>query len=107
MDIMKHMWPADLAVIWGRLKSLNVNHGFPANSKPFVVGEVSDGYDLQRHGFLASEYFGLGTVTEFRYSEEISRVFSGRDLLKWLSSFGQLILSLVLILILILILIQI
>ncbi|XP_070501831.1 alpha-amylase A-like [Chironomus tepperi] len=89
VDIMKHMWPHDVQAIWSRLKTLNVNHGFAANSKPFVVGEVSDGYDLQRHGFLASEYFHLGTVTEFRYSEEISRVFSGRDLLKWLQSFGE------------------
>jgi alpha-amylase len=83
------MWPHDVQAIWSRLKTLNTNHGFAANSKPFVVGEVSDGYDLQRHGFLASEYFHLGTVTEFRYSEEISRVFSGRDLLKWLQSFGK------------------
>lgn len=36
-----------------------------------------------------SDYFPLGTVTEFRYSQEISRVFSGNDLLKWLNSFGE------------------
>lgn len=36
-----------------------------------------------------SEYFPLGTVTEFRYSQEISRVFGGNDLLKWLQTFGE------------------
>jgi alpha-amylase len=68
---------------------LNTNHGFAPNSFPFVVGEVSDGYDLNQHGFLGSEYFPLGTITEFRFSEQISNVFSGRDLLKWLQSFGE------------------
>jgi hypothetical protein len=50
---------------------------------------VSDGHDLHQHGLLGSEYFLLGTSTEFRYSEEISRVLSGNDLLKWLQSFGE------------------
>lgn len=36
-----------------------------------------------------SDYFKLGTVTEFRYSQEISRAFSGNNLLKWLGSFGE------------------
>lgn len=81
-------WPHDLEVIWSRLKNLNVAHGFPSNSRPFVVGEVIAGYSIANDGFLASEYFHLGTVTEFRYSQEISRVFSGNDLLKWLQSFG-------------------
>jgi alpha-amylase len=71
------------------LKNLNVNYGFNPNSRPFVVGEVHDGYDLQLHGFLGSDYFELGTITEFRYSHEISKAFSGGNLLKWLGSFGE------------------
>jgi hypothetical protein len=82
-------WPGDLEVIWARLGNLNTAHGFAANARPFVVGEVSDGYDLARHGFLGSEYFSLGTITEFRYSEELSNAFLGNNLLKWLQSFGE------------------
>lgn len=88
VDAMKHMWPGDLEVIWGRLKNLNTNYGFAANSRPFVVGEVIGGADGSE-GFYASDYFKLGTVTEFRFSQEISRVFSGNDQLKYLSTFGE------------------
>jgi alpha-amylase len=52
VDIMKHMWPEDLKVIWSRLKTLNVNFGFAPNLKPFVVGEVHDGFSIEEHGFL-------------------------------------------------------
>jgi alpha-amylase len=31
----------------------------------------------------------LGTVTEFRVSQDLSRLFKGDDLLKWLQSFGE------------------
>ncbi|KAL7040556.1 hypothetical protein ACKWTF_000444 [Chironomus riparius] len=89
VDAMKHMWPGDLEVIWSRLKNLNTAHGFAANSRPFVVGEVIAGFSVANDGFLGSEYFPLGTITEFRYSQEISRVFGGNDLLKWLQSFGE------------------
>lgn len=89
VDIMKHMWPHDLEVIWSRLTPLNTQFGFAPNSKPFVVGEVSDGHDRAVHGFLGSDYFPLGTITEFRYSEEISGCFAGRNQLRWLQSFGE------------------
>jgi hypothetical protein len=71
------------------LKNLNTAHGFAANSRPFVVGEVIAGYNLENDGFLGSDYFKLGTITEFRYSQEISRVFSGNELLKYLTNFGE------------------
>ena len=83
-DIMKHMWPQDLENIWGRLKTLNVNYGFAANSKPFVVGEVYDDGTV-----TGDEYFHLGTVTEFKYTNAIARSFRGEDALKWLQSFGE------------------
>lgn len=43
LDAMKHMWPADLEYILSRMKNLNTNYGFPANTRPFVVGEVIQG----------------------------------------------------------------
>lgn len=84
VDIMKHMWPQDLEVIWGRLKDLNVNYGFAANSRPFVVGEVYDDQVVS-----GSEYWHLGTTTEFRYPNAITKSFRGQDALKWLQSFGE------------------
>lgn len=47
------MWPGDLEVIWSRLKNLNTNYGFAANSRPFVVGEVIAGFSIANDGFLA------------------------------------------------------
>lgn len=34
------MWPTDLAVIYNRLKPLNTEFDFPADSKPFIYQEV-------------------------------------------------------------------
>lgn len=65
-DAMKHMWPEDLQNIFGRLKNLNTNYGFAANSRPFIVGEVIDNGGEAIDG---SEYFSLGTITEFRFSD--------------------------------------
>ena len=80
--------PADLEAIWARLRNLNTNYGFASNQRPFVVGEVIGGHDGSE-GFFASDYFPLGTVTEFRYSQDISRSFSGGSQLRWLQNFGE------------------
>jgi alpha-amylase len=85
-DAMKHMEPSDLQVIFGRLKTLNTNFGFAANSRAFVVGEVID------HGGEAisgTEYFSVGTITEFRFENAMSRSFRGQSALKWLNNFGE------------------
>jgi alpha-amylase len=42
VDAMKHMWPGDLEVIFGRLKNLNTNYGFPSNARAFITSEVID-----------------------------------------------------------------
>lgn len=42
VDAVKHMWPGDLSVIYGRLRNLNTNYGFAANSRPFITQEVID-----------------------------------------------------------------
>lgn len=85
VDAMKHMEPADLANIFGRLKNLNTNFGFAANSKAFIVGEVIDNGGEAISG---TEYFSLGTITEFRYSNDISRTFRGGSALRFLNNFG-------------------
>lgn len=41
VDAAKHMWPADLKSIYGRLNNLNTNF-FAANSRPFIAQEVID-----------------------------------------------------------------
>lgn len=84
VDVMKHMWPEDLENIWGRLKNLNVNHGFPSNSRPFVIGEVYDD-----DAITGDEYHHLGTTTEFKYMNALSKSFRGQDSLKWLRTFGE------------------
>ena len=65
--------------IFGRLNNLNTAHGFAANSRPFITQEV---IDLGGEAISKDQYLHLGTVTEFRYSAEIGRVFRGYDLLK-------------------------
>lgn len=41
VDAVKHMWPADLANIYGRLNNLSTNF-FYAGSRPFIAQEVID-----------------------------------------------------------------
>lgn len=87
VSYFQHMYPNDLANIFGRLKNLNTNFGFPSNSKPYIVGEVIGGGPGDV--IQASEYFSLGTVTEFSYSNELTRAFSGNNALRWLRNFGE------------------
>ena len=77
---MKHMWPADLQVIFSQLHNLNTNHGFAANSRAYMVGEVIDNGNEAISG---TEYFGFSSITEFRYSNAISNSFRGNDQLRW------------------------
>ena len=85
-DAMKHMHPIDLENIFARLKPLNTNFGFASNSKAFIVGEVIDNGGEAISG---TEYFPLGTITEFRYSNDLSRTFRGNSALRWLQNFGE------------------
>jgi alpha-amylase len=75
-----------LEYIFSRLNNLNTAFGFPANSRPFLTQEV---IDLGGEAITKDEYLHLGTVTEFRFSAEIGRVFRGYDLLKHLRNFGE------------------
>ena len=49
-------------------------HGFSKDSKPFFYHEVIDRND---GAVLVSEYFHLGWVTEFRYSQKIGCAANG------------------------------
>jgi len=66
-------------MILAGLHNLNTNHGFAANSRPFIVQEV---IDLGGEAITRDEYLHLGVVTEFRFSAEIGRVFRGHDFLR-------------------------
>lgn len=84
-DAAKHMWPRNLAVIYGRIKSLNPSHGFKSGAKPFIYQEV---IDLGNEPISKNEYTSMGVVTEFGYSDAIGRVFRGLEPLKKLKNFG-------------------
>ena len=85
VDAAKHMWPSDLKIIYNRLKTLNSSYGFSSDARPFIYQEVID-----NGGEAVSKYeYTFAAVSEFRYSSELSRCFSGNDDLKWLKTFGE------------------
>ncbi|GLV35220.1 Amylase related [Carabus blaptoides fortunei] len=86
LDAAKHMWPADMQAILSRVKNLNTEHGFAANSRPFIYQEVIDrgtNEAISKH-----EYTFIGAVTEFKHSDEIGRAFRGYNDLKYLITWG-------------------
>lgn len=85
VDASKHMYPSDLEIIFSRVKNLNTSFGFEPNSDPFVYQEVID----NGNEAISKYEYTYACVTEFRYSSEIGRSFSGGDDLKWLSGFGE------------------
>ncbi|KFB47455.1 AGAP012230-PA-like protein [Anopheles sinensis] len=87
VDAAKHMWPEDMEVIFGRLNNLNTAYGFAPGSRAFLAQEV---IDTGSHEVVRKyEYTHLGTVTEFMFSSELGRAFSGNNALRWLSNFGE------------------
>lgn len=85
IDAAKHMWPEDLKVIFSSLKDLNTEFGFEKGARAFIFQEVIDyGGDVIKR----EEYVGFGPVTDFIFSRELSKAFSGHNQLKWLKSFG-------------------
>lgn len=86
VDAAKHMWPGDLEVIYGSVRNLNTDHGFPAGARPFITQEV---IDFGGEGISRDEYRHLGTITEFRFSGEIGGVFRGYNNLRWLINWGE------------------
>ncbi|KAJ8409556.1 hypothetical protein AAFF_G00229570 [Aldrovandia affinis] len=70
VDACKHMWPEDLEAVCSRLHNLNTSW-FPSGSKPFIFQEV---IDLGGEAITASEYYGTGRVTEFKYGAKLGTV---------------------------------
>ncbi|CAO1327181.1 unnamed protein product [Diamesa serratosioi] len=86
VDAAKHMWPSDLKIIYNSLQTLNSSFGFTPEAYPFIYQEVID-----NGGEAISKYeYTFAAVSEFRYSSELSRCFSGNDDLRWLKTFGEL-----------------
>ncbi|XP_032821982.1 alpha-amylase-like [Petromyzon marinus] len=86
-DASKHMWPGDIQDIVGRLKNLNSQY-FPSNSKAFIFQEV---IDLGGEAISASEYFGIGRVTEFKFGAklgEVVRKWNGQKM-SYLHNWGE------------------
>ena len=78
------MWPMDLLAIYDKLKNLNTEFSFPQDARPFIYQEV---IDLGGDAVSKTEYSGMGAVTEFMHSRDISLTFQGKkslhDLLGW------------------------
>ena len=85
VDAAKHMWPGDLAVIFGKLKNLR-SDTFGSGVKPFIFQEV---IDMGGEPIKMSEYFGTGRVTDFIYGQKLAEIFLHKtNQAKWLSNFG-------------------
>ncbi|KAK8405762.1 hypothetical protein O3P69_001926 [Scylla paramamosain] len=69
IDAAKHMWPEDLQAMMSLTSDLNTDQGFPANTRPFFYHEVIDRND---GAVTVQEYYGMGRITEFRYSQKIA-----------------------------------
>ena len=83
---IKHMEPEDLQNIFGRLNNLNVEFGFAADARAFIIGQI----DVHSNDLISgTEYFSIGIVTEFRFSNGIAKSFRGQSALKWLNIFGE------------------
>ncbi|XP_062335950.1 pancreatic alpha-amylase-like [Osmerus eperlanus] len=70
VDACKHMWPEDLKAIYERLHNLNTTW-FPVDSRPLIYQEV---IDVGGEPVTASQYSGLGLVTEFKYGAKLGSV---------------------------------
>lgn len=86
VDAVKHMWSGDLQVIYSRLANLAQDHGFSANTRPFIIQDV---VDISDDGVSKFEYTSLGTITEYRFSETIGSIFGGQQRLSSLINWGQ------------------
>lgn len=88
VDAAKHMWPADLKVIYAKLNDLSTEF-FAARTKPFIYQEVID-MD-QGEPITRWDYNQMGRVTEFLYGAELGAVLRKRrnQLLKYLRNFGE------------------
>nr|AKH04310.1 alpha-amylase [Periplaneta americana] len=80
VDAAKHMWPADLEYIYGKVNNRNSDAGYCGDSSPSRYQEV---IDLGGEAVSKFEYNGFGRVTEFKHSEQIGYAFRGNNRLEW------------------------
>lgn len=85
VDAAKHMWPADLTNIFGRLSNLNTAY-FPSGTRPFIFQEV---IDMGGEAIGMSEYSGIGRVTNFIYGIKLAQVFRNQNQAKYLRNWGE------------------
>ncbi|XP_055907689.1 alpha-amylase A-like [Eupeodes corollae] len=76
VDGCKHMLPEDLKVIFSRLNDLNTKQGYRNGARPFIYQEV---IDMGGEPISSTEYTGIGTVTEFRFTSKMGKVFLLKD----------------------------
>lgn len=70
----KHMWPHDISKIIGPVDHLPTDQGFPVLSKLFVYSDVTDRND---GAVKVDEYYDIGLVTEYRYSQKVAQGIIG------------------------------
>ncbi|XP_046987688.1 alpha-amylase 2-like [Schistocerca americana] len=85
IDAAKHMWPDNLALIYGALNDLNSNY-FGSGKRPLIFQEV---IDPGTEAVKKTEYIGMGRVCEFTYGSSLSNCFRRNNQMKWLVNFGE------------------
>ncbi|XP_040215843.1 pancreatic alpha-amylase-like [Rana temporaria] len=87
LDASKHMWPGDISNIMSRLSNLNTQW-FSSGTRPLIFQEV---IDLGGEAISASEYYGNGRVTEFKYGAKLGdvvRKWNGQKM-SYLKNWGE------------------
>merc|ERR1719376_118285 len=77
VDACKHMWPGDLEAMFGSLKDL------PSGGRAMIFQEV---IDQGGEPITASQYFGAGRVTAFKYGINIG---NNKNSIHYLENFGE------------------
>ncbi|KAI1286874.1 Pancreatic alpha-amylase [Halotydeus destructor] len=85
VDAAKHMFPADLEAILGKLHNLPAEH-FLDNQRPLFYHEIIGGAGAIK----STDYKHIGRVLEFRYNQNLQNVIRKRSgkMLKDLREFG-------------------
>uniref|UniRef100_A0A8C8VE99 alpha-amylase n=1 Tax=Pelusios castaneus TaxID=367368 RepID=A0A8C8VE99_9SAUR len=87
IDACKHMWPGDMKAFLDKLHNLNTKW-FSSGSRAFIYQEV---IDLGGEPITASQYFGNGRVTEFKYGAKLGtliRKWNGEKM-AYLKNWGE------------------
>ena len=81
VDACKHMWPGDLDTMFnGMLQNVNSDLG---SGRPYIFQEV---IDQGGEPVTASQYFGIGAVTEFNYGIKVAQNIQS---IRYLETIGE------------------